>query len=127
MPQISIVTADVSQVFETCSSGEVVSSSALFSAEFLKATGSNCIQVLKGKRCVFKPGAKLFGGNAFTFPTNLVAAALAAYTLLTLVVYGNLVFEMSGLAMGGVASGVCVLIFLGASEVKWLVNTAEQE
>ena len=60
------------------------------------------VLVAKTKRCITKLGQRGFGGNSVCLSLDHMTKALAAYTSITLATYGDTVWRLTGLAIGGV-------------------------
>ena len=115
LEQISVLVADADQAFEACGSQSVLASFWHFALSFAEVSGTQWVHVACGSRFKARLGTKGFGANGYNFHLDKVMQALAAVTSLSLVMYGNLCFELKGLPIGGVCSAICVALVLGCA------------
>ena len=120
----SVVTADVDQAFEACSSSLVWSAFVHFATIFRERFATSFIMVSRGSRPRYKMGARGFGGAAFCMQLDVLGHAVLAYTFCTFVACGDMVFRLAGIAMGGILGTVCVAYVLGAAEHRWISDSA---
>ena len=123
---VTLVTADIDQAFEACTTSSVMPACRFFLAAFRHVTGSNEVKVHRSKRPRVSLGKGGYGGPTVCLDIPHLIRALMGYTLITFVAYGDMIFKMSGLPIGGVMSMVCVSMVLGYAEYCWQHNSAER-
>ena len=121
MSRVSLITADVDQAFEACSSSAVLPAWRRISQSFESRFSSNSILVRRGRRELCKPGSsQSFGRGWLSFTTPVLARALFSFTSVSLVMLASMVWQIQDIPIGGVMSSAAVAVVLGAAELGWL-------
>ena len=123
---VTLVTADIDQAFEACTTSSVMPACRFFLAAYRHVTGLNEVKVHRSKRPRVSLGKGGYGGPTVCLDIPQLIRALMGYTLITFVAYGDMIFKMSGLPIGGVMSMVCVSMVLGYAEYCWHHNNDER-
>ena len=123
----SVVVADVDQAFEACSAASVKPAWELFASLYQQKFDTSHIVVHRVTRAVTSIGMKGFGGATVCLSMDMITRALLGYSFMTLVSYGDVVWSMQGLPIGGLASMVCVALVLGRAEYDWSNNSVGQK
>ena len=92
MSCVSLITADMDQAFETCSSSGVLPAWTRISQTYESGFSSNSSLVRRGRRELCKPGSsQSFGRGWSSFTTPVLALELFSFTLVSLVMLGSMV------------------------------------
>ena len=119
-PAFSLITADIDQAFEACSSSAVLPAWRRISQTHNSRFSSNSILVRRGRRELCKPGSsQSFGRGWLSFTTPVLARVLFSFTSVSLVVLGPMAWQIRGIPIGGVMSSAAVAVVLGAAELGW--------
>ena len=118
---VSLVTADIDQAFEACSSSAVLLAWKVLSPAYESRFSSKSFLVRRGRRELRKSaGSQSFGRGRFSFSTPVLARTFVPfYVRLT----GDVGFH--GVAHPGVLSSEAVAVVLGAAELSWLKQQHE--
>ena len=122
---MSIVTLDADQAFEACSDSAVLRAWDSIEHVIQERVGSRVVLVKRGKKEVtsffddFKSGW-------WSISLDVVRQAIRAFTWVSLVCVAGSVYELRGLPIGGVLSGLCLSVLLGEQEYEWNANRLDQ-
>ena len=123
---VSLITADIDQAFEACSSSAVLPAWRRISQSHESRFSSNSILVSRGRRELCKPGSsQSFGRGWLSFTTPVLAPTLFSLTSVSLVMLGSMVWQIRSIPIGGVMSSAAVAVVLGAVELGWLGQQEE--
>ena len=122
----SIVTADIDQAFEACSSTSVLPAWQMICECFRRTTATEHVMVHRSRKVITSFGCKGFGGTTVVFSLEMLSLAMAGYAFLSFALYGDTVWSMQGLPIGGLVSMACLSVVLGVSEYSWRVNRVGQ-
>ena len=117
-PQLRVCTFDIDQAFEACRSDAVGPDVVALMRLYEQKTSSSRILVKRGPRCEVRHSSRSYSRSWFCLHPDQIIRAVLASTLLTLSCCAGIVFEMQGMAIGGVMSSACVTIHLFMSEYK---------
>ena len=117
--RLQIVLADADQAFEACNSDRVCRDWATIAAAYAHRTSTGGVLIRRGKADIFRSGHMGFGGGWWYLSLQHLAKSVAAFTLVSLVCVGGHTWSIDGIPIGGLMSGVCVAITLGAQEWRW--------
>ena len=99
---VSLITADIDQAFEACSSSAVLPARRRVCQSYESSFSSNSILVRRGHRELCKPGSsQSFGRGWLSFTTSVLARALFSFTSVSLVMLGSMVWQIRGIPIGG--------------------------
>ena len=116
--QMSVVVADIDQAFEACESSAVMPAFEFFRVKFLSRHGQ-WIWVRKTKKEATTTQLRTGQKGWWKFDMQSLSQALFAFCWMTLVCTGDVVWQMKGLAIGGIVSSVAVSLVLGFQEAVW--------
>ena len=118
MSCVSLITADIDQAFEACSSSAVLPAWKSISQTYESRFLSNSILFRRGCRELCKPGrSQSFGRGWLSVTTPVLARALFGFTSISLVMLGSMVWQIRGIQIGGEMSSAAVAIVVGAAEL----------
>ena len=118
MSCVSLITADIDQAFEACSSSAVLPAWRRIPQTYESRFSSNSILVRRGRRELCKPGrSHSFGSGWLSFATPVLARALFSFKSMSLVMLGSMVRQIRGIPIAGVMSSAAVAVVLGAAEL----------
>ena len=122
---VSIVTLDADQAFEACSAGAVLQAWDAVEHVIQERTGSRFVLVKRGKKEItsFSSG---FKSGWWSISLDVVRQAIRAFSWVSLVCVAGSVYELKGLPIGGVLSGLCLSVVLGKQEYEWNANRLGQ-
>ena len=123
---LQLVIADADQAFEACAAERLRQDWELVMAQYRLRTGASDILVRRGRADIFRAGHVGFGKGWWRFTLDHLTRSIIVFTALTLVSVCGCIFEMSGIPIGGLLSGVCVSVTLAAQEWRWLHDRAAQ-
>ncbi|CAK0854998.1 unnamed protein product [Prorocentrum cordatum] len=115
--------ADADQAFEACDAPPVMEHWETVAEQYVKATGEEHISVMKGRRFVARPGQQAAGASWLVFTLGDLQRAIASFTVMSLVCVVGHAFSLKGIPIGGVMSGICVAVSIGAQEYNWRRNS----
>ena len=115
-PGLQVVSADIDQAFEACSSSGVGQAWLQVAKQFQHQFGGDNILVRKGKKLFTKLGARSYGRGWWALTLDQIHRGLVAATACSMVIVGHLNFGMVGISIGGTMSGAAVSVHLAAEE-----------
>eukprot|EP00959_Pyramimonas_sp_CCMP1952_P015371 325526-Pyramimonas_sp.AAC.1 len=115
---ISIVVSYADQAYEQCSSTLIGKAWSEVSKEISKRLGTNAVLVNRGKENKTRTLKSGTPPNYYEVSTSDIASTMLAYCWLSLVTIGGIVYELRGLPIGGVLSGVALSILLARFELR---------
>ena len=122
--QLQLVIADADQAFEACAADRLRQDWSDVMAQYRLRTGTTDILVRRGRADVFRAGRAGFGRGWWRFTLDHLTRSILVFTALTLVSVCGHIYEMDGIPIGGLMSGVCVSVTLGAQEWRWQRDSA---
>ena len=122
LQSVSVVTADLDQAFEACSTKLVVPAWLRVSAIYASITGRSSVLIRKGKRDFAEVPRGGYGRGWWSLSISLLTRAIFAYAFVTFVVLGDLVFILDGLAIGGLLSMGALAVVLADKEQMFSTN-----
>ena len=120
---MSLITADVDQAFEACSSSAVLPAWKRISQAYEPSFASNFILVRRGRRESCKPGSRLFGPGWLSFTTPVQALALFSLTSVSTVILSSMVRQTWSILIGGVM--ICRIRGRSGRGRAWMVGSAK--
>ena len=120
---LSALTLDIDQAFEKCDAKVVVPAWGRVAHRYWEIFGHTSILVRKGKRFFTKIG-RAYGRGWLHLEASTVAVAFAAFCALSLCCLGDMVFQFSGVAIGGVLSCTALSVTLVDQEETFIENSA---
>jgi len=93
---LQLVVADAGQALEACSAERVFRDLQVAQEELTRRTGTDRIQVSRGKRDLFKAGTRGFGRGRWLLSMQHLQRAVLMFTANTIVMVRGRVFELSG-------------------------------
>eukprot|EP00971_Amphidinium_carterae_P067375 1333925-Amphidinium_carterae.1 len=118
--QATVLTCDIDQAYESCGPGKVIPAWTQICEFFHARTGADGMLVKKCKRdCVQPAVAGAATRSYWRLKLPLVTRALASYVQMTLVVVLGQVFQLKGLAIGGLMSAAALAVVLAYEECMW--------
>ena len=87
--------------------------------------GSRVVLVKRGKKEVTSLSSD-FKSGWWSISLDVVRQAIRAFSWVSLVCVAGSVYELKGLPIGGVLSGLCLSVVLGKQEYEWNVNRLDQ-
>ena len=118
------VVVDADQAYEACEASPVIRDWEDIAQQYSKRTMSSRIAVRKSKKCLTKTGDLHFGRSWWIIRLDHIRQAIFAFTIMSSVVVAGHAFSLRGIPIGGIMSGVCVAITLGAQEYRWRKDAA---
>eukprot|EP00973_Karenia_brevis_P089974 12400332-Karenia_brevis.AAC.1 len=117
LTSITIMTADIDQAYEAIDSAKFQPAWSFVQNRFAATFGDH-ILVRGCKREVTKPAIpkKGFPAGWYKLSMQEISLALSSYCLASLAVVCGLVFKVSGLLIGGLASSICLSVVLAVAE-----------
>ena len=122
---VSIVTLDADQAFEACSASAVLQAWDAVEHVIQERTGSRVVLVKRGKKEVTSFSSD-FKSGWWSISLDVVRQAIRAFSWVSLVCVAGSVYELKGLPIGGVLSGLCLSVVLGKQEYEWNANRLDQ-
>eukprot|EP00959_Pyramimonas_sp_CCMP1952_P134146 2806407-Pyramimonas_sp.AAC.1 len=107
-----MVVADADHAYEQCSSTLIGEAWSEVSKEIPKRLGTNAALAIRGKENKTKTFKSGTPPNYYEVSISDIASTMLAYCWLSLVAIGGIVYELRGLPIGGVLSGVALSILL---------------
>ena len=123
---VSIVTLDADQAFEACSASAVLQAWDAVEHVIQERIGSRVVLVERGKKEVTSFSSD-FKSGWWSISLDVVRQAIRAFSWVSLVCVAGSVYELKGLPIGGVLSGLCLSIVLGKQEYEWNANRLDQK
>ena len=121
MSCVSLITAEIDQAFEACSSSAVLPAWRRISQTCESRISSNPVFVRRGRRQLCKPGrSQSFGRGWLSFTTPVLAWALFSFTPVSSVMFSSMVWQIRGIPVGGLMSSAALAVVLGVAELGWL-------
>ena len=115
---MSIVTLDADQAFEACTASAVLR--AWDSVEHV-----SIVLVKRGKKEITALSSE-FKSGWWSISLDVFRQAIRFFSWVSLVCVAGSVYELKGLPIGGVLSGLCLSVLLGKQEYEWNANRQEQ-
>ena len=122
---VSIVTLDADQAFEACSASAVLQAWDAVERVIQERIGSRVVLVKRGKKEVTSLSSD-FKSGWWSISLDVVRQAIRAFSWVSLVCVAGSVYELKGLPIGGVLSGLCLSVVLGKQEYEWHANRIDQ-
>ena len=122
---VSIVTLDADQAFEACSASAVLQAWDAVEHVIQERIGSRVVLVKRGKKEVTSLSSD-FKSGWWSISLDVVRQAIRAFSWVSLVCVAGSVYELKGLPIGGVLSGLCLSVVLGKQEYEWHANRIDQ-
>jgi len=122
---VSIVVADADQAYEQCGASLITEAWRDISAAVVHQLGTDAALVRRGKEVKTRTFSSGTPPSYFKISTADIGRALLAYCWLSLVTIGGIVYELRGLPIGGVLSGVALSILM-AWYAMWAQRRPEQ-
>ena len=119
------VTLDADQAFEACSASAVLQAWDTVEHVIQERIGSRVVLVKRGKREVTSL-SRDFKSGWWLISLDVVRQAIRAFSWVSLVCVAGSVYELKGLPIGGVLSGLCLSVVLGKQEYEWNANRLDQ-
>ena len=102
LTRTTIITADIDQCFEACSPSEALSAWRCVEVAFQQRYQCSVVSVHRGRKEKTQPAVRGWVRNWWGIELAWVARAILAFTRVTFAVVGQVVYEMLGIAIGGV-------------------------
>ena len=122
---VSIVTLDADQAFETCSASAVLRAWDSVEHVIQERTGPRVVLVMRGKKEITSMSSDFLSGW-WSISLDVVRQAIRAFSWVSLVCVSRSVYELKGVPIGGVLSGLCLSVVLGKQEYEWNANRLDQ-
>ena len=119
---VSIVALDADQAFEACSASAVLRAWDSVEHVIQERIGSRVVLVKRGKREVTSFSSD-FKSGWWSISLDVVRQA---FSWVSLVCVAGSVYELKGLPIGGVLSGLYLSVVLGKQEYEWNANRLDQ-
>eukprot|EP00959_Pyramimonas_sp_CCMP1952_P133548 2792680-Pyramimonas_sp.AAC.1 len=115
---VSIVVADADQAYEQCNSSLIGEAWRDVSRRIVHQLGTDAALVKRGREVKTRTFSTGTPPNYFKISVSDITSTLMAYCWLSLVTIGGVVYELRGLPIGGVLSGVALSILLAWYELQ---------
>ena len=122
---VSIVTLDADQAFEACSASAVLRAWDSVEHVIEERIGSRVVLAKRGKKEITSLSSD-FKSGWWSVSLDVVRQAIRAFSWVSLVCVAGSVYELKGLPIGGVLSGLCLSVVLGKQEYEWNANRLDQ-
>ena len=122
---VSIVALDADQAFEACSASAVLRAWDRVEHVIQERIESRVVLVKRGKKEVTS-FSNDFKSGLWSISWDVVRQAIRAFSWVSLVCVAGSVYELKGLPIGGVLSGLCLSVVLGKQENEWNANRLDQ-
>ena len=113
---LQVVTMDIDQAFETIDTSLLLPRWGVISEAYSAKFGTDAIYVRKGRACAVCVSRSCSGTRWWRITADMCSRGLLAASLMTLAVLGDVVAEMSGVAIGGTMSSAAVSVALAGEE-----------
>ena len=117
--ELSVVVADADQAFEACCAEDIAGLWRDAEAAYRARGASNAILVRKGPQERVQVAEQGFSNGWWHLPLSVLARALIAFTLMTVVLAVGRLYVLQGICIGGVMSSAAVAVSLGGQEHRW--------